>query len=655
MARTRGRRGFHRVGRSAQFAISKWEHLAEAENLDSAFWVATGAPVAGIHMDPAFLDLVDSDDDNRIITSEVRLAISWVLATLEDKSGINSASDSISPAQIAKGTPAADAIQKIAEDHNAPSVHLKTVREMIASAAQRSVSNEGVVLPEAVEDEGFRGYLADVVAVTGGSPHPSGVVGVASDDGAEFVKRLAAYQKWHDSAPAEVRLFGDQSRDVCRAIGTLGPKIAQYFALCHAVSLSPDLLTAARQEINVNDLAALETRLRSEPLARPRATGALALTEAINPYFRRDIRVIREVVMPVVCPGSAEMREDDWEKIQAAIAPYATWEESKPSSDFDAIPLERLRGYAASDYADRLDKLSNEAANELITTDDLRIAEKLLLYQANILRLANNFVSFPELYDPARRAVFEMGTLVIDGRHLTFSVVAREPEKHRVRVASSGMFVLYAKVYGRPVDENGVRPVEYNVAVPVTAQTAGNLVVGKRGVFYDLTNTEHDAEVTAIVSNPVSIRSALARPFKRVAEAIGTRIDSVAKEAEDRVSAATTEVAIPTAAASPAAPATGLSAMSLPGLLAGGGVAIAAIGSGFAYLTSTLSTIPWWHILIGLGGAVLAVLVPTYLSAMRRIRRRDLSAVLEASGWAINARMRLTRHQSRTFTVRPKP
>ena len=100
------------------------------------------------------------------------------------------------------------------------------------------------------------------------------------------------------------------------------------------------------------------------------------------------------------------MREDDWEKIQTAIAPYATWEQSKPTADFDSIPLDRLHGYSADGHQQRLDGLSKEAANELITTDDLRVAEKLLLYQVNILRLANNFVSFPELYDPARRAVF---------------------------------------------------------------------------------------------------------------------------------------------------------------------------------------------------------------------------------------------------------
>ncbi len=39
--------------------------------------------------------------------------------------------------------------------------------------------------------------------------------------------------------------------------------------------------------------------------------------------------------------------------------------------------------------------------------------------------------------------------------------------------------------------------------------------------------------------------------------------------------------------------------------------------------------------------------------AFGKLRRRDLSAILEGSGWAINARMRLTRAQARYFTERP--
>jgi cytochrome c-type biogenesis protein CcmH/NrfG len=47
------------------------------------------------------------------------------------------------------------------------------------------------------------------------------------------------------------------------------------------------------------------------------------------------------------------------------------------------------------------------------------------------------------------------------------------------------------------------------------------------------------------------------------------------------------------------------------------------------------------------------VLVPTAIVAALKLRRRDLSAILEGAGWAINARMRLNRRQRRQFTRLP--
>jgi hypothetical protein len=88
------------------------------------------------------------------------------------------------------------------------------------------------------------------------------------------------------------------------------------------------------------------------------------------------------------------------------------------------------------------------------------------------------------------------------------------------------------------------------------------------------------------------------------------------------------------------------------GLLAGGGVAIAAVSSALAYISSVVAKHNFW-ILAGIGGAVLAVLLPSVILAFIKLRRRDLSAILEGSGWAINARMRLTQRQSRYFTMSP--
>ena len=90
------------------------------------------------------------------------------------------------------------------------------------------------------------------------------------------------------------------------------------------------------------------------------------------------------------------------------------------------------------------------------------------------------------------------------------------------------------------------------------------------------------------------------------------------------------------------------------GVLAGGGIAIAALGSSFAFVTKTLSGLKWWQILSGIGGAILAVLIPSINIAAIRLSKRDLSCILEGSRWAINGRMRLSRRQRKFFTQNPR-
>src|SRR5690606_29753501 len=97
----------------------------------------------------------------------------------------------------------------------------------------------------------------------------------------------------------------------------------------------------------------------------------------------------------------------------------------------------------------------------------------------------------------------------------------------------------------------------------------------------------------------------------------------------------------------------GTNAMGMGGMLAGGGIAVAALGSSLAFITKTLAGLKWYTIVAGVGGALAAVILPTIIVAWLKLRSRDLSAILEGAGWAVNLRMRLTHRQSRSFTERP--
>jgi hypothetical protein len=94
--------------------------------------------------------------------------------------------------------------------------------------------------------------------------------------------------------------------------------------------------------------------------------------------------------------------------------------------------------------------------------------------------------------------------------------------------------------------------------------------------------------------------------------------------------------------------------MPSTGMLVGGGLAIAAVTSAIAYISNTLASINYQYILWVLVTALALVLLPIAALALLKLRKRDLSAILEGSGWGINARMRLTFRQKRYFTQRPR-
>ncbi len=53
--------------------------------------------------------------------------------------------------------------------------------------------------------------------------------------------------------------------------------------------------------------------------------------------------------------------------------------------------------------------------------------KKLILYKRWLIEIANNMVSLSNLYDPSANALFQVGTLILDGRQFEFSVRVANP------------------------------------------------------------------------------------------------------------------------------------------------------------------------------------------------------------------------------------
>ena len=59
------------------------------------------------------------------------------------------------------------------------------------------------------------------------------------------------------------------------------------------------------------------------------------------------------------------------------------------------------------------------------------------------------------------------------------------------------------------------------------------------------------------------------------------------------------------------------------------------------------------HILVTLAGLAIVILLPGMIMGFLKIRKRDMSVLLEALGWAVNVHMRLNNSLGKLFTHTP--
>ncbi len=652
---------FDRIGRAVQMRIRGAEDLALLRHLDEAHWVATSAPVNAFHLDTGFLAEMDPTGNGRITSDEVMAASDWLLATLADHTGIDRGADSLRLEQVVAegdGLAIRAAMTKMLRQCEAERLTLGEVRRIRGEQESAAVSEAGVVLPGVACSAAAGELLTTIVACCDGVPHPSGGKGVDGGLLDGFVAEATAYLAWcaegrgEASASSDIMPFGERTAQLYDEVAALQAKLDQFFALCRARSFSAEADAApfdgllATGSVDMLDPVAVDAQLGKAPLAAVRPDGRLSAAEGINPLYADSVAALFEgAVAAVLGSGTQELTAAAWQRVRDRFGAYADWQSRRTGARVEGLGEAPLQALLAEGTIAELHTVIATSREAALVLGHIRLTEKLLLLQANLLALANNFVSFPHLYAARQRALFEIGSVVMDGRRLNFALRVVNRAEHAALAKMSDIFVLYLSVM--PPAGDG-----YEIAVPVTAGGRGNLCVGKRGILRHIDGQELDVRVVQIIENPISIIEAIVSPLQRLAKLVSGRIEKMTTKAEKQLDASATasmdQVATREEAAAPAS-----GGMLAGGALMGGGVALAAISSAVAYISSLVNSVGIFHIVGGLLVALVAVIAPASVLALVRLRNRDLSAILEGAGWAINARMRLTLAQGRMFTQQP--
>ena len=162
-----------------------------------------------------------------------------------------------------------------------------------------------------------------------------------------------------------------------------------------------------------------------------------------------------------------------------------------------------------------------------------------------------------------------------------------------------------------------------------------------------------DAVVVNIIENPLSVRQAFWDPYRKVGKWINDKINKSATEKNDKAFADMTATA-DSATAQPkeagAAVKSSFDIAKFAGIFAAIGMALGFLGSALASLVKGAVSIGPWKVLLVILAIMLVISGPAMFIAWRKLRRRDLGPLLNANGWAINAKSLVRVKFGRTLT-----
>jgi hypothetical protein len=633
-------------------SLARGADFAALASLDQTVWVALACPVDGVEFDPETLALLDADGDGRIRAVELLGAIDWALQRLKDPSELLAADAALPVAALDTehpgGASIAAAAERVLQETGRPgeaSISLEAASAAAGILATRALNGDGVVTPASTEDAGLRSTLEAAIAAGFGLPDRSGGAGIDAAGAEAFFAAVTAALAWRGEGASDsaVLPLGSASAAALAATDAIAARIDDYFARCALARFDPRAEAALNREeqawlaLAARDLSIETEEIRAFPLARVYARAELPLVEGLNPAWSAELaRFVADALEPLLGPRDT-LAEADWQALKDLLAPCRDWLARKPAAALEALSDEALAEHGSEARRSALLELIAADAALAPAYDALADLVKLVRLRRDLAAFCRNFVNFQDFYGARHPASFQCGTLYIDQRSCRLCLKVADSAKHAAIAGLAGACLVYCECRRAGSGET------MQIVAAVTAGDSDNLMVGRNGIFYDRSGRDWDATVTRIVDSPVSVRQAFWSPYRKLARFIEEQVAKRAAAADAAGNDKLQTVVLqapgkltepPAADAKPAVPARRVDV----GTVAALGVALGSLGTAFGYFLRTLAEIRAWQIPLLLLGIMLAISGPSMILAWLKLRRRNVAPLLDASGWAVNAR-----------------
>lgn len=650
---------FFRSGGFDQVRIETVDDLRALDQLDLKLWASLACPVKGLEFDERTLSYIDQDGDGRIRAPEILAAVRWTLDNLADPSvmfnhqelplaAIDQSHES--GAKIYRA--AAHVVHNLGRADNS-AISVEDTNDLAKIFPPEQANGDGIVPVALTANETVKALIQDIIDALGAEKDRSGEDGISQEKADEFFTQAEALQVWRDRLAQEPSLsepFGDNADAAIAAYQAVANKVEDFFMRSQFAAYDARAATLMNgSEADLTQLSAQALHAGTEeairlPLAQVTAEGELPLVKGVNPAWVGAISAFRDQVVTPLMGEHATLSFSEWQSIQGTFSAYLNWQADKPAVHIDAIDADKLKGYLANNVKADLDALIAQDKSVEEAAASTLDADKLIRFQRFLVPLLNNFVALRDFY-AGNKAIFQNGTLYLDGRSFDLCVQVNDATKHSALASFSRTYLVYADCARKGSTE------KMTIVAAVTAGNAGNLLAGRNGVFYDRKGQDWDATITKLVENPISLREAFWSPYRRIGRLISEQAQKMAASKEqamnDKAASGVTGAATKIEAA-PAAGATAPAAAPVPfdigkfvGIFAAIGLALGAIGTALAAVITGFLSLPWWQIPLALIGVLLLVSGPSVILAWFKLRDRNLAPILDANGWAVNTEAKI--------------
>lgn len=640
---------FFCAGGFNQVKLETGADLMSLDQLDQKLWVALACPTTGLEFDPKTAALIDTDKDGRIRAPEVIAAAKWAGSMLKNPNDLVKGGDSLPLAAMNDATPEGKQLLASAKQilvnlgkADATAISLADASDANKIFVNTILNGDGIIIAESATEDATKAVINDIAACMGTVLDRSGKPGIDQAKTDAFFAEAAAFSDWSKKAEAEAANIlpaGEATAAAAAAVRAIKTKVDDFFGRCRLAAFDPRtvaLLNRKEEEylaVAAKDMSISAAEVANFPLAQVAAGKALPLKVGINPAHAVAVAALYANAVKPVLGDKSELTEADWTALQGKLGAFECWSAGKAGAAVEKLGLKRVREILGGKAKEEITALlAKDKALEPEATSIANV-EKLCRFVRDLHTLCTNFVSFKDLYDDGEPAIFQCGTLYLDQRSCTLCLMVEDAGKHAGMAGLAGAYLAYCDCVRRGTGE------KKSIVAVFSQGDDDNLMVGRNGIFYDRKGRDYDATITKIVSNPISLRQAFWSPYKKLVRMIEEQIAKRAAAADADANAKLAKAAETTAQADKAKPAEPKKVDV--GAVAAMGVAVGAIGTAMAYFLGLFKGIAPWQLPVIIIGLMLLISVPSLILAFMKLRKRNLGPILDANGWAVNAKAKV--------------